>query len=69
MPHKNSRNETIELDMNIDTTDSVGNTTDIAFSIRRSQKYPPHTKSLKIPDLFLLDLKKLDVAFREHTLE
>lgn len=45
--------------MTIDTIDSVGNTTDIAFSLRRSKKYPPHTKSLKIPDLFLLDLKEI----------
>jgi hypothetical protein len=69
MPHKNSRNETIQLDMTIDKTDSVGNTTDIAFSLRRSKKYPPHTKSLKIPAFFLLEFKKVDVAFKERTLE
>jgi len=38
--------------MTIDTTDSVGNTTDVAFSLRRSKKYPRHTKSLKIPAFF-----------------
>jgi hypothetical protein len=58
MPHRNSRSETIELDMTIDTPCSVGNTTDIAFSLPRSQKYPPPTISLKLPALFLLYLKK-----------
>lgn len=40
MQHKNSRSEKIELDMTTDTTDSVGNTSDIAFSLHRSQIYP-----------------------------
>jgi len=61
--------ETTELDMTIDTTDSVGNTTGIAFSLCRSKKYPRHTKSLKIPVFFLLGFKKVDVAFKERTLE
>jgi hypothetical protein len=69
MPHKKSRSETIQLDMTIDKTDSMGNTTDIAFSPRRSQKYSPHTKSLKISGLFLLEFKKVDVTFKERTLE
>jgi len=36
----------------------VGNTTDIAFSLRRSQKYPPHTESLKIPAFFSAGVQK-----------
>jgi hypothetical protein len=44
IPHKNSRSETTDLNMSIDTTDRVGNTTDIVFSLRRSKKCPPHTK-------------------------
>jgi len=54
--------------MTIDTTDSVGNTADTVFSLHRNKKYPPRTKSLKIPALFLLECKKVDVACKEHTL-
>jgi hypothetical protein len=55
VPHKMSRNETIQLHMISDKNHMVGNVIDKTFSPPRRQKYLPDTEGPEVPALFLLE--------------
>jgi hypothetical protein len=63
---RNSRNKTIKLDLTIDIPGRVGNITDKTFNVE-DKNITLTKKSLGIPAIFLLECKKVGVAFKEHS--